>query len=230
MVVKRLGNAIGDDFEGPRFPEELVAESPRVVGYDATLPLMADCSFAAYPSSMHVRTALSFIAVSAMVAACSGNVSFSIGGQSAEDAASELIEGDLSEQVGLTLTASCPELEDPAQGDQFDCTGTADDGRVIIFTVDIGDNEVFANSTNMLVASAVPGFEQSIVDALNTENALELPDGSLDCGNGPIIVGSDSTVLCRLNDPNSADVYDTTITITDQANWRFNIDVANEPS
>jgi len=179
---------------------------------------------------MRLRHVVLILAFSLGAAACSGNVSFSIGGQSAEDAASELIEGELSDQVGLVLTAACPELDDPSEGDQFDCTGTAEDGRVVLFTVDIGDKEVFANSTNMLVESAVPGFEQSIVDALNAENNLGLPDGSLDCGSGPVIVGSDSTVLCRLSDPNSADVYDTTITITDQANWRFSIDVANEPS
>ena len=163
-------------------------------------------------------------------ASCSGSVSFSIGGKSPEDAATELIEGELSEQVALALVAACPELDDPGEGDAFDCTGTTDDGRVINFTIDIGEDEVFANSTNMLVASAVGGFEESIVSALNAENALDLPLDSVDCGDGPLIVPADNLVLCRLSDPDSTDVYDTTITITDQANWRFSIDVADNPS
>lgn len=177
---------------------------------------------------MRLRALISILALSMLAGACSA--SFSIGGKSPEDAAAELIEGELSDQVGLDLTASCPELDDPEEGDQFECTGTTDDARVIIFTVDIGDEEVFANSTNMLLGSAVASFEQTIVDALNAENALELPDGSVDCGTGALIVDAAGQLLCRLSDPNSNDVYDTVITITDQTNWGFSIDVANEPS
>ena len=177
-----------------------------------------------------IRVAAPIILVSLIASACSGSVSFSIGGQSPEDAAESLIEGELSDQAGVELAAACDDLEDPGEGDSFNCTGTTPDGRIIEFVVDIGEDEVFANSTNLLVPDAVPDFEQSVIDALNANAGLNLPAGSLDCGDGALIVPQDKNVVCRLSDPNSTDIYDTTITITDQANWRFDISVADEPT
>jgi len=169
-------------------------------------------------------------AIVVITSACSGSFSFTIGGQSPEAAAADLIEGDLADQLGVALTASCDELEDPGEGDTFTCTGTTDDGRVVDFDIEIGDDEVIADSVNLLVANRVPELEQSVLDALAAEVGEELPAGSLDCGDGPIIVPPDKTFVCRLSDEASDAVFDTTITITDQATWSFDIEVAAEPS
>lgn len=170
------------------------------------------------------------VAVIVITSACSGSFSFSIGGQSPEAAAIDLIEGELSDELGAALTADCDELEDPNEGDSFTCTGTTDDGRVVDFDIDIGTDEVIADSVNLLVADRVPALEQSVLDALSAETNQEIPAGSLDCGDGPIIVPPDKSFVCRLSDWATDGVFDTTITITDQATWTFDIDVAEEPS
>jgi len=181
-----------------------------------------------------VNRTVKIIAVAAAVAvtgaACSGNISFSIGGMAPEAAAVELIEGDLAEQLGIALAAECDELEDAKEGDSFTCTGTTDDGRIVDFGIEIGADEVVADSLNLLTADAVPGLEQAAIDALTAEFGLEIPAGSLDCGDGPLIVPTDKSFLCRLSDWTTDDVFDTTITITDQANWDFDISVAEDPS
>jgi len=169
-------------------------------------------------------------AIIVVTGACSGSFSFTIGGKSPEVAAADLIEGDLADQLGMALAASCDELEDPKEGDSFACTGATDDGRIIDFNIDIGEDEVLADSLNLLVAERVPALEQSVIDALSTESNLNIPAGSLDCGDGPIIVPPDKSFLCRLRDVATDQVFDTTVTITDQATWTFDVNVAAEPS
>lgn len=179
---------------------------------------------------MHRSPLVALLVTGLIAASCSGSVSFSIGGKSPEDATVELIEGELSDQIDVPLAAECPDLDDPEAGDTFECTGTTPDGQVIRFTVEIGEDEVFANSVNALTPEDVPGFEEAVVTALNDANDLDIPLDALDCGAGPLIVPPDRQFVCRLSDDATGEVYDTTITITDQADWTFSVDVAAEPS
>ncbi len=115
---------------------------PRRVGRGRRRPLRA-------------RTLLLTLATLFVVTACSGDISFSIGGQSVDDAAVELIEGDLADQIGLgELTAACPEVPDAEVGTEFDCTATTADGAVIeIAGVDRSRGPHRSDHTQ----SAVPG-------------------------------------------------------------------------
>ena len=55
-------------------------------------------------------------------------------------AAVELIEGDLSEQIGLgALTGECDEPSTTSTGDEFACNGTTETGEVINFTAKFFD-------------------------------------------------------------------------------------------
>ena len=181
-----------------------------------------------HSKSWRILTAL--VVVSMLGVSCSGSVSFSIGGKSPEAAAEGLIEGELANKIGIVLTAECPDLEDAESGDVFTCAGTTIDGEVIDFIVDIAEDEVFANSQNVLVGDSIRGFEDSIVTTLNQANDGSLPSGSVDCGVGPLIVPRTNEVQCRLSDPSSNDVYDTIVTITDQTNWQYSVSVAEDPS
>ena len=65
------------------------------------------------------------------VACTSGGIDFQIGGQSVQEAAVELIEDDLADDLGTELTAECPEVPDAEVGTEFMCTATTPEGDEI---------------------------------------------------------------------------------------------------
>ena len=93
------------------------------------------------------------------LSACSANVEFSIGGQPPEDAAVDLIEGELSDDLGLAMTGECDDVDDPEVGVSFECTGTTDDGRVVEFDATIDEEDhISVFSVNVVNAGAVGRF------------------------------------------------------------------------
>ncbi|MCP3936650.1 MAG: hypothetical protein GY708_14890 [Actinomycetia bacterium] len=137
----------------------------------------------------------------ALLAACSGSVEFSIGGDSPEEAATKVIEGDLADQLGLSLAADCPDVEDPVDGDAFTCTATTEDGSIVHFdaTIDEAAQEVSVVSTNTLEASEL---ERAIAEVTNDDLGSALTPGDIECGEGSVIVAvDDSVVECQIADP-----------------------------
>ena len=154
-----------------------------------------------------------------VAAACSGSASFSIGGQSVEEAAEELIAGELAEQIGLgELTPSCPAVEDPEVGVTFSCTATTPDGLTIEFAgvVDREDH-INVEATNLVSG---PEIEQRFYETLNAQNpdAGLTPDG-VDCG-GDVIVLVDEQLTCDVS-PQNAPAQTATLTVIDIATGEF---------
>jgi hypothetical protein len=162
----------------------------------------------------------------AMAAGCSGDFSFSIGGQSVEDAAVELIEGELAEGIGLgELEADCPEVADPEVGTEFDCTATTADG-VVIEIAGLVDREdhIDLQTTNVIVADALTTFEAAGIDLVNQTEGATLDPSAMDCGDSSIVIPADGVIGCTLTDPSSGQLYDAVYTIDDFATGDFSLE------
>ncbi|MEM9467335.1 MAG: hypothetical protein AAGA90_18315 [Actinomycetota bacterium] len=152
----------------------------------------------------------------ALLATACGSASFEIsfggGSGSVEEAAAFLIEGELADQLGEPLTASCPEVADPEVGVTFDCTGTTEDGLVIDFAgiVDREDH-IDLNSTNLIVADRVPDWELGLADSVSA--TIEAPV-TVDCGERFLVLGDPAEFVCELSDE-LGEFADLRVTITD---------------
>ncbi|MEZ5281725.1 MAG: hypothetical protein R2770_14790 [Acidimicrobiales bacterium] len=180
---------------------------------------------------MKTRQILPIVALLASAgAACSGSVDFSIGGKSPEDVAVELIEGELSDQIGVELTGECPELEDPEDGAVFECQGLAADGRVVHFEATIDEAEEMVNlvSTNVVSPDNLSLLEADAARLLGEQVGADLPAENYDCGDGPTIVPDSGELDCALTDPSNGDVYDSVLTL-DLQTGSFDISVADQP-
>ncbi|MCP3991046.1 MAG: hypothetical protein GY724_18365 [Actinomycetia bacterium] len=160
------------------------------------------------------------------MSACSGSASFSIGGETVEEAAEKLIAGDMADQIGLgELTPACPEVEEPEVGTTFQCTAVTSDGQTIDFdgVVDEEDH-INLETTNVVTGSLI---EQLFYETLNAQNPNTglVPDG-VDCG-GEAIVLVDKQMTCEIL-LDGAPAQTATLTITDIAAGEF--EFAFEPT
>ncbi|MDH4146199.1 MAG: hypothetical protein OEY23_13640 [Acidimicrobiia bacterium] len=159
-----------------------------------------------------LRTGSVLVGVLAL-AGCSG--SFSIGANPAK-ASEDLIEGDLADQLGFELTASCDKPESDEIGSTFNCTGTAEDGRVVEFVSErTAKDAVNLNTANVLVASDLEQLELASVQILEREVGLPLGVENFDCGRDAIVLDAGHEFVCALTDPTDGAVYDATLTLPD---------------
>lgn len=94
----------------------------------------------------------------------------------------------------------------------------------------IEDEEtVSVTSTNLLDDSDLRALEAGAVSELEAEVGARLGVENFACGAGPIVVGQDGAVPCVLTDPQSGDIFDSTLTITDFESGTFDIAVAEQP-
>ena len=171
---------------------------------------------------MSASIALSIVAVSG----CSAE--FSIGGQSPEDAAVDLIEGELADQIGQPLTGACDDVDDPEVGTAFDCTGTTADGDVIDFVTLIDEEDhISVDSVNVVTAEAVGRFEAAAVEALGAETGVDLDPAAIDCGDGSVILPPSGDMSCTVTDPTDGTVYEATLTVNDLDTGDFDIQVGD---
>ena len=159
--------------------------------------------------------ALIVLAVIAMLAASCGSASFSIGGKSVEEAAEELIAGDLADQLGLgALTPDCPAVEDPEVGTTFQCTATTPDGATIEFDGVVSSEDIVNVQATNVAEGAI--LEQGVAATFNAQN----PDAGVTaddvaCGGDKVVV-VDRQVICEVTPPNGP-TQTATLTINDLA-------------
>lgn len=160
------------------------------------------------------------------------------GGQDQEAAptvrqvAEEMIRSDVSSQAGLgDLSPVCPEVETPAVGSTWQCTATTADQRIVAIDAVINqDGQVELATTNLIAAAALPSFERAAIQALNSEVGSRLTDEAIDCGDVPVVFGSEQRLLvCGLVDPDTRQTYDVTLTISDIEGRQFTLVVADQP-
>jgi len=171
---------------------------------------------------------LQVLFVALLAAACSGSVNFSFGGETAAEAAVDLIEGEAMAQqlmTGPITGAVCNEPASQAEGTTFLCTATAQE-KVIEFSVLIeADDRIFAETTNVVVSAGMDSLETSVVQALNDANGFGLALDALECGDDAVVLDADRNMMCLLTDASDGVVYNTQITIGDTSRGDFNVEI-----
>ncbi len=128
-------------------------------------------------------------------------------------AAVELIQGELSEQIGLgSLTGDCDEPDGSGEGDEFSCTGTTEDGAVIDFTaVFEADDEIFLYPTNLVVDSSL--FEAEAATTLGPEFGIEIDPAQIECPEGVTVLDADGQMFCTITDAETGGVFPLIVTL-----------------
>lgn len=163
-----------------------------------------------------MRRLLAPFVLALLLSACSGaNFEISFGGNtgSIESVAAALIEGELSDELGVALDADCPEVDDPGIGATFECTGTTPDGEVVIFdgVVDREDH-IDVSSRNLVLGEQMVGWEDSAA-----ESATETVGGpvTVDCGDDDVIFAAEPYELSCVAEDQFGETATMIITITD---------------
>lgn len=147
-------------------------------------------------------------------------------------AAEQLIAGPLAEQVGLgPLTADCPDMAGATGGDVFPCTAATETDRLL--TVDaaiLPTGQVELSTTNVILGSALPSFEQSAVDAINKVRPdANLATGAVECGDTSVVLPDDRMMICELTDPRTEQIFEVSLTVDDIEGRQFSLVVADRP-
>ncbi len=165
---------------------------------------------------------LKLFAASAAMTILAAGCSFSIGGESVDEAAVKLIEEDFAADIGVDLVANCPAVEDSEVGTTFECSATMPDGRTINFAgkVDAKDS-INMRSTNLLKPEDLDAIETSGAEVLEPEIEASLV---IECPAVITLLDEDNEVTCRGEDEfgNRADII---FTITDTETGAFTVRV-----
>jgi len=166
-----------------------------------------------------------------LAGACSGSVSFSVGGESPAEAAVDLIEGDaMAQRLGLDdiSDAVCDEPAEEEVGVIFECTATSG-GNTIEFDVEIeAEDRIFAGPTNVVDGALLPDYEVSAVQSLNAANGFSLPDDAMDCGDRTVVLDAERTMICTITEPETGTVYDAALTVSDTETGAFSVEITGE--
>ena len=147
-------------------------------------------------------------------------------------AAEQLIAGPLAEQVGLgPLTASCPDMTGATGGDVFPCTAATETDRLLnVDAAILPSGQVELSTTNVILGSALPSFEQSAVDAINKVRPdANLTTGAVECGETSVVLPDDRMLICELTDPRTEQIFEVSLTVDDIEGRQFSLVVADRP-
>ncbi len=186
------------------------------------------------PDLRRVLTLVCFAAVGLALTACidAGSDADNLVVLTPTQAAEQLIVGPLAEQVGLgPLTASCPDMSSAKGGDVYPCTAATDTDRVLNVDAAILDTgQVELSTTNVILASALPSFEQSAVDAINKVRPdANLATGAVACGRSSVVLPDDRMMICELTDPRTGQIFNVSLTVEDIEGRQFSLVVADRP-
>ena len=170
------------------------------------------------------------VAAATVVAAGCTSASFSIGGQSPESAATDLIEGELADLIGLgELSADCADVDDAQIGTEFACSATTADGRVVEFvTVIDREDHIDVTTTNVIRGDVIPDVEAAAIDLINANQGTSLTRQALDCPEDSIVWTPATELACVLTDGDGT-VFDAVITFPDVESGDFSIDWTPRP-
>lgn len=149
----------------------------------------------------------------------------------AQRATEELIVGPVADTAGLgPLLPVCPDMTGAVPGDSFTCTASTEEQKTVRLAAIIQPSgQVELATTNVITADALPSFEQAAIDALNSTIEIPLSYDDIDCGPNSLVINDDATLVCALRDPQTAAIFDVTLTFTDLEARQFSLVVADTP-
>jgi len=170
------------------------------------------------------------VAMALLASGCSGSISF---GTSPDDryldAGTELIEGELAEQIGLgPLDATCTG-SDLEAGDTFQCSAVAGGLEPIRFvgTVDADEEGVNLSSTNLLLADQLEQVEAFSASLIAEQTSVAIGPEHFECGNASVIIENGGVLACLLTDPTDGTVYEAPVTVEDLATMSVLVNVGD---
>ncbi|MGB3733361.1 MAG: hypothetical protein WA964_00290 [Ilumatobacter sp.] len=150
------------------------------------------------------RTPLTALAAGAMI------VFTACGGQSAGDAALELIAGDLTEQLDLgELDATCNEPDSEEAGETFTCSATTESGDVVEFVGSmVADDEIVMGASNVLLAEDFEVLEADATEVVAANFEVEPTSVSVVCPDETTILNDDQQASCEITDAADGATYE----------------------
>ena len=111
----------------------------------------------------------------------------------------KLIEEDLAADIGLPLTdASCPEVKEPKNGTEFECTATLDGQTLRIKAVVTDEKTVFVEAENADAIIPVVDLETLIAEDFTEQLGTTI---TVACGDTEVIVAAPGTQFeCEATD------------------------------
>ncbi len=142
-----------------------------------------------------------------------------------------MVADTMAEALGLgDLRPTCDDVADPQVGVTFECTAITDEQRTVWLDGQINaEGKIELVTRNVIRAEALPSFELAAAEALNFSVGTSLTEGDIGCGDQPVVLGSDQVMVCAVTDPNTDEVFDVTMTMTDLEARRFSLVVSEDP-
>lgn len=181
-------------------------------------------------SESNIIGRVGLMVLAAVVGACSSPPADPVVAGPRADA-EQMVVDDLGPALGLgAVVASCEEPPPLAVGARWGCTATSETGQRIDIAGSVNpEGHMELVTTNVISEAALPSFERDAASALNNEVGSSFTADSVDCGQGPLILGSDMAVNCVLIMPSSGVTYDLLMQITDLDARHFALQVADQP-
>jgi hypothetical protein len=164
--------------------------------------------------------------VTVVISACS--FSFSVGGDSAEDASASAVEiiAELSDEDGLGVTeTNCDAPADTDTGTTFDCISVTVSGAAITWVAELDGDEINVNSTNLITAGGLVSLLEALAGVVAEDTGVAYTAVDLDCGVAPIVLDSANEMPCELTLP-SGELQALIVAIRDTTSGEFHVRVA----
>lgn len=145
------------------------------------------------------------------------------------DAGEELIEGELSDQIGLgPLEADC-QGRSLGPGDTFSCTGVPAGKGVISFVATISQDGqgVDLATTNLLLADQVEQIETFAASLIAEDTSLPIGNEDFECADNSLVVSAGETIDCLITDPTDQTIHTVAVTVDDLSTLSITVDVGD---
>lgn len=132
--------------------------------------------------------------------------------------------------VGPLTNVTCEQPPTNDVGTIFPCVADAEPGQVR-YNVEINQvANVIARTANAILPEFQARLAAEAAVVLNNQVGSNLAEDSIDCGNRAVLFEErEPMLLCALTSPDTGDVFDTIITITNVETGQFVVEVADTP-
>lgn len=136
-------------------------------------------------------------------------------GTSPQDAAVELIEGELGDQVGMVFSSpSCTAPPDTEVGTTFTCTARNEAGDTVTFDGVIDpDDSIFVAPSNVILAEEMDLVEAEAAQVLGDDIGVAIDPSAVECPEETTVL-EDDQLRCEITDVDTGDRYEMIATVS----------------